>query len=391
MKNIISHVLKKILWLFNNLIPKKEYILFKSIPDYSGNARALSDYIYHNHKEYLQIWIVNKKYKTESDSINVRFVKEKTFVHYYYYLISKYVVTTHNEMISTSSKNQIYISLWHGMPLKKIGYLGESDHYGMKDYSSYRISTSELTRALISASFREKANKVYITGQPRNDYLFEEKSLFKNIQDSNEYKKIIFYMPTFRENCTDPRNVDGRYSDGNAIRSNNFLRVDDFNLDKFNKYLEENEILFLMKLHPFEEKSISKDHFGPNIKVINSKILDEDNIDVNHILSSIDILITDYSSVYFDFLILNKPIIFLVPDLDSYSRSRGGFTLEPFDLWTPGPKVVCQNELLHEVSSLLNGDDLYLSHRIEINSTINKFSDNNNSKRVFEQFFMKLE
>ncbi|WP_196247633.1 CDP-glycerol glycerophosphotransferase family protein, partial [Cronobacter malonaticus] len=236
--------------------------------------------------------------------------------------------------IGPVARNQRYISLWHGIPFKKICYLGENDYKGMIDYSAIRIATSEVMRSIISASFREKANNVYITGQPRNDFLFKPIKLADVGLELCKNKKIIMLAPTFRMN-----NEDKRYSDGAEITDNNFLRVDDFSLNEIDGYLEKNNAHLILKLHPYEEEYFrGVATLSSNITIISSEELTQKNIDLNQLLSLTDILITDYSSIYLDYLILNKPLVFLVPDVDTYSSSRGGFTLEPFDFWTPGDK-----------------------------------------------------
>ncbi|MEZ9012508.1 hypothetical protein BCT55_06800 [Vibrio splendidus] len=382
---LITKLSKYIFSIVNTCIPKnKNRVLFKSIPDYSGNAIAFSDYLVRNYPEYEIIWLIKGEQRTATGYTSI---KSPTFLSLYYYLTSKYILTTHNEMISTVGLNQKYISLWHGMPLKRVGYLGSSDYLGMVDYSANRIATSEVTRSIISAAFREKANKVIITGQPKNDYLFEGDSCLSKLGIHNSYKSVVFYAPTFRENVADRRNKDGIFSDGGAINDNNFLRVEDFDIKTLNEFLISNDIVLLIKLHPFEEGTFKNKELGSNIKLLNSSKLLSEKIDINHILSKVDILITDYSSVYFDFLMLDRPIVFLVPDLLEYSSSRGGYTLEPFDLWTPGQKVFSQKELLEEISYLTDTIDEFSNERKRINSIINKYSDNNNCERVYTTFF----
>jgi len=361
--------------LFNLAIPKKNNrVFFKSKPDYSGNCKALSDYIIDGNLPYELVWSTKKEIENKFFIT----VSTNTLKELFYYFTSKYIVTTHNEMIGPIAKNQIYISLWHGMPFKKICYLGEFDHKGMVDYSAIRIATSEVMRSIISASFREKANNVYVTGQPRNDFLFKPVQLtdlgIKNCQD----KKVIMLAPTFRMN-----NEDKNYSDGDDIIDDNFLRVEDFCLEEIDSYLEKSGIHLILKLHPYEEayfKGVAT--LSPNITIIDSDELTKKDIDLNQILPLVDVLITDYSSIYLDYLILNKPLIYLVPDVEMYSASRGGFTLEPFDFWTPGDKVTNQLGLLNSIDRIISGNDDFAQRRKDVNSIINKYNDDNNSQRV---------
>ncbi|MFS1582175.1 MAG: CDP-glycerol glycerophosphotransferase family protein [Candidatus Arsenophonus phytopathogenicus] len=219
---------------------------------------------------------------------NGTIIKSGTLKSFYHYFTSKYIVTTHNEMIGTTSSSQIYVSLWHGMPLKKIGYLG-FDSVGMEDYSTNRIATSEIMRSIISPCFREKANNVYITGQPRNDFLFENRAIDFIDKTSKTNRKKRIFTPTFRENQTSLK-----YSDGDEIKENNFFRVTDFNIEALDAFLDENNAELFIKLHPFEEKIFISTELTKNITIIKTETLQEINLDINHLLNKMDILITNY-------------------------------------------------------------------------------------------------
>ncbi|WP_437612236.1 CDP-glycerol glycerophosphotransferase family protein [Erwinia sp. V71] len=377
-KKKVVRWMKLVASVINGLIPKNQKkVVFKSRPDFSGNAKAFSDYLSKHKKGFEVIWIVEREHDFPPGP--EKFVKKGSLSALLHYVTSRYVVTTHNEMIGTKANSQVYISLWHGMPLKKICYLGEYDHQGMEDFSANRIATSEVMRAIISASFREKANNVYITGQPRNDFLFHQQEMrFPGKSD----RKSILYAPTFREN-----QEATAYSDGAGISENNFLRVTDFDMAVLDDFLEKNNARLFIKLHPYEENSFIDVNLTKNIKVIKTAVLQENNLDINHVLRDIDILVTDYSSMYFDYMLLNRPICFLTPDLQSYASSRGGFTLQPVDWWMPGAHVQTQQALQEELGKLLCGHDDYLKHRERVDNIINLYKDGKNSERVFEQFF----
>lgn len=369
---------KKIFSLINNLIPKnKNKVIFRSRPDVSGNAKAFSDYLITNQKAFEVIWLVENEVFLKSDPI--KYVKKGSFSALLHYVTSRYIVTTHNEIIGTKANSQVYISLWHGMPLKKIAYLSEQEYIGMEDFPAKRIATSEVMRSIIAAAFHEKASNVYITGQPRNDYLFHQLSI--DVFDKKN-KKTILYAPTFRENQN-----SGGYSDGEAISESNFLRVPDFDIDALDRFLEHHDAQLLIKLHPFEENAFIDVTLTRNIKIIRTSALQELGLDINHLLRDVDILITDYSSVYFDYMLLNRPIIFVIPDLDSYSTSRGGFALQPVDWWMPGAHTDNQDGLQKELQKLLCGKDEYLEKREVVNNIINYYKDGKSSERVFKKFF----
>ncbi len=250
----------------------------------------------------------------------------------------------------------------------------------MEAYSAKRIATSEIMRTIIASAFHERVDNVVITGQPRNDFLFEKIEF--DFLKSNNYKKTILYAPTFRQN-----DYVLSSSDGEAIKNNNFFRLDDFDISKLSVFLESRKILLLVKLHPFEENALNGIEFPECIKIIKSDEFNSSGYDINHLLAISDCLLTDYSSIYFDYLILNKPIGFVVPDYDKYRSNRGGFTLEPSDYWMPGEKIILQYELLDFLDSVVDGgNDKHAIIRTQVNNALNTYKDNLNSKRVFDLF-----
>lgn len=95
-------------------------------------------------------------------------------------------------------------------------------------------------------------------------------------------------------------------------------------------------------------------------------------------------MISDYSSIYFDFLLLDRPIMFLAPDLKEYENIRG-FLLNPYDFWTPGPKVSTQFQLENYITQMLSGEDVYSNERKKIREILFEYQGGNSSERVFNQ------
>ena len=140
------------------------------------------------------------------------------------------------------------------------------------------------------------------TGQPRNDLFrmgVNTKEVLKGGLDGS-FKRIILYMPTYRVN---PRNRQ------DVVKKN----LEDLTVDEtFLNYLKQNEILFLVKLHPLTK--FKMDTTIPNFKVLG----DKDVLSVQHLLMASDCLVTDYSSCCVDYALLKRPIVFFVPDEDEY-------------------------------------------------------------------------
>lgn len=391
-------ILKELLYFglrnLNMLIPKKDnQILFASKPDYSDNAKALYEYIMANqiYQQYDIVWLVSDPETLQILTQNgIKAYLEKSVHGLYSIFRSKYIIGTHNHYCRLKVKKQYLVNLWHGMPLKAMGFADhletESSLQGFRiggEADNILIATSSTTRNAMVVSFLIDPRKVAITGQPRNDYLFmvsKEQKLAQLLnRDLSEYNKLLLYMPTFR--------VGYDRFEGTTEHLD-FLR-----LEIFNEFLRDNNILFVLKLHPFEEKYwLSQDNFeqcNENIVVLKTECLTTHLISIYEVLECFDILITDYSSIYFDFLLLNRPIIFLTLDLEQYAQTRG-FLLEPYDFWTPGPKVTTIETLMDEIQKFISAPNYYERERNTINDLINQFQDGKSCERVWTQIQCRI-
>lgn len=373
----------------NTIIPKKNnQILFASIPDYSDNAKALYEYVVTNqlHQGYDIIWLVNDPEVLQIlTQKGIKTYLERSVLGLYSIFRSKYIIGTHNHYGGIKAKNQYLVNLWHGAPLKSMGFADNLEtEPALRDLKkgaeadNMLIVTSSITRNAMVTSFLIDPRKVVVTGQPRNDYLFGNNNTQKLARllnrDISKYNKLLIYMPTFRVGYG---RVEG------TTKHLNFLRS-----EHFNRFLRDNNMLFVLKLHPFEEKYwLSQDSFklcSENIAILKTEYLTTHLVSVYEVLKNFDILITDYSSIYFDFLLLNRPIIFLPLDLEEYSQTRG-FLLEPYDFWTPGPKVTTVEMLIEEIQKCISDPAYYERERNTINNLINHYQDGNSCERVWRQ------
>lgn len=308
------------------------------------------------------------------------------------------IITTnmelHAEKFGMNITEKIIIDLWHGFPLKNMFYKDKnfknkntiSTYW--KQYNFF-ISYSELYNNLLSSSLKVSKEKFHITGAPRNDLILSEKrnSLLKlsKVTNIDQVKlmenRIVFYVPTFR-------NGDSKLNELEK-NENIFFFKEPFNLKKFNDFLSLEKIFFIVKLHPVYQKNIEPiiSEFS-NIIIITSENLMNEQIDFYELLNSSDALITDYSSIYFDYLLLNKPVIFNGSDKQEYLEERG-FILDDYEYWTPGDKFESSEELLNLLSGINKKEDLYFSEREKIKNKVHSFIDDNSSDRVWN-FVWKL-
>ena len=376
---------KIIIFLFNlleKIIPKNNIILFNSFPDYSDNSYALFRYMieYNFDQKYKLVWLtsdmdpklLNKKIKAEFDK-NIQCYSKKSFIGIWNYLKAFKVFCTHGIFSFITVKNDKKINLWHGMPLKAIGFLDEKYKNLEKVYNQdYLIATSDFFKNIMQRAFDEE--NVFVSGQPRNDLLFEKTNFFDKVAlKKEEYKKIFMWMPTYRRSITGDIRIDGTAKE-NSI---NFISIK--NLKNINEILKNKKYLLIIKLHPMDILNNLKLENYSNVVILKSDDLNKINEQLYPLLGATDALVTDYSSVWIDYEILNKPIFFAMDDYEEYKNSRG-LLFEDFINISPYPVIKNYDGF---IDFLENYEKINLNNR-KITDKYNKYKDNKSCERIIK-------
>lgn len=306
----------------------------------------------------------------------------------YYSILAKYVFLSYSYndvgfFCYLFPRKTKIIQLFHGTPLKRLEIERNRSQVNINTRRLLRFyiekkydlitSTSDLVSEKMDIYFKVGKEKYIITGYPRNDILFEKKEndFLNQIKSKQNFSKVIFYLPTYRE-----------YTD----KDSNFNLFDNFGFDKekLNYILEKNNAIFLVKLHFRDyaktEKIMGSLQNSERIYFIKDEQIDSD---IYPLLSHTDVLITDYSSVYFDFLLLNRPIIFSAFDLDEYEKYDRGFYFN-YDKITPGPKIKDWKNLIIQLDKSLTKPEKYQTDRNRVNLIVNKFRDGDSSRRIYK-------
>jgi CDP-glycerol glycerophosphotransferase len=269
--------------------------------------------------------------------------------------------------------------LWHGMPMKRIG-IDDNHFYNRNSILSHLnniicpyynnksiyslISTSDFFVPFLSSGFAHNSgklmeeDKIIYTGLPRTDMFFNTNKMsdiISNIRIKFNNPQIIFYLPTFRKSIYDDTTF-------------NPFQDYKFNEDNLIKILHRKNMVFLYKPHPLEGKICIKNN-GRFLQIV-----DDDGFDLYLTLKDIDILITDYSSVYFDFLLLKKPIILAPFDYEYYSNIRGFYY--DYNEYIQGIKVYNWEQLF----DCLENKTYYYPDTKDL---FNKYNDGKSCERIF--------
>lgn len=301
---------------------------------------------------------------------------------YYKYLASaKYKINNATFLnIIDKRKKVIHLQTWHGTPLKRLGSDIDVENPGVSwnhfnnevKTWNYLISANRFSTETFKRAFSYK-NKVLEMGYPANDIFYQDNEMkineLKNRFDIPFDKKIILYAPTFRDNKFD--------EEGN--------RIFDLELDLNKLYNQLNDEYFLIiKTHYVVSKELNIDD---EMKDFVIDLSNHDDIHELFILA--DILITDYSSVFFDYAHSKRPILFFMPDLEDYISSRGVYEEILENL--PGPKLTDNEEL---IECLNNIDDVEKEYLDKYEEFYNEYCDKGHgdaSERIIKEVFGKLD
>ena len=349
---------------FGQIRPDSHIWLFSSTDNshYNYNSRYLFEYVKENLPEITPLFVINdpelrnslsskygKQYFIETESIQGIRQALSAGVWFTSAGLPAYGTGLH--------KKRLIINLWHGVPLKKIALLDPNLKKAARIYfkkifsENYTciLTTSHELIPLMARSFAVSEDKIKVWGQPRNDGLFQKNDcreiLGQLFPDLPEYTKTVLYAPTFR--------------DYGQVQ---LFPFKDFDQKQLEAFLDEKNMLLFIRTHVAEQGSAAP-YLGKRIRFLGN----EQAEDVTGILNIFDCLITDYSSIYIDYLLTDKPMIFLPYDRQQYLDGRG-MNFDYNDV-TPGPKPETFNDFLDALSPK---EDFWKSERTRVNRLFNE-------------------
>lgn len=345
---------------------------------YSDSPKYLYQYLLKHYGDKFDfVWVMN--HRGSKIPGNPKTVKKYSLSYFKQAAKSKYWLTnTRQAALLSKRKDQILISTWHGTPLKRLGFdMGnlylddpESKFNYKKDSSewNYLISPNKFTTDKLRSSFAYDG-KVLEYGYPRNDILYDyDDDIVNKIKSKLDLpvdKKIILYAPTWRD--------DESYDIGKVGFS---LKLD---LDNLKKSLSDDYII-LIRTHYFISDNLDLSNF----KSFAFDVSKYEDIAELYLIS--DILITDYSSVFFDFANLKRPILFFTYDLDKYSKMLRGFYLD-ITSEVPGPLLYSTDEVIDAINNINEIKTRYHDKYEEFYERFCSIDDGNASKRIVEEIW----
>ncbi len=315
----------------------------------TGNPYAVFKYLIQHpkYKNYQHIWVIQDEsviHEEYKQIRNIKFIKKDSSKYITYLATAKYLINdTTFPYYFQKREGQIYANIWHGTPLKTMGLdikkRGKTDHKNIQRnflFTNFFVSPNKYTAEKLLHSHDVYSifdGKVLDSGYPRVDLMFQaNKDEMKKKLSVPPDKKVILYAPTWRGTLGNEKNESEKL-------------LNDINMMKEQVGTE---YAVLLKSHYYAHKFFEEQGLA-HLCVPNK-------LDSNEVLSVVDILITDYSSIFFDFLPSKNPIIFYAYDVDEYQKDRG--TYIPMDQ-LPGPLCIHLEEVIESIHNIENINQQY--------------------------------
>lgn len=390
----ISDCFNKVFFNIFKLLPiNGNLILLESEGDLTDNAYALYDYMNSIDllNKYKVVWLVDnvkeaRKRLFKNTKCVFKFPKNICVLRAYYLATCRWFIYDHCNVFADLHKRdkQLITYLSHGWGYKASKGSGSSRYLTHPDKL---IATGKLSAKGLAEYWNEPIDNVAILGYPRIDFFFKENlqvsDLILNKLEYDRYKKIIFWMPTFRQ--SNSKEISEEYID-NQTGLPIFETYD--SLKKFSEYLNKNNVLLVFKLHHLQaDLDVFHKKFD-NILILRDEDLSSDGVQLYQVVKYADIIISDYSSISIDAMVLDIPLIYTLDDYKKYDESRGLFPHNAID-YMPGYHIYDDGELMGAVSEILEGKDKYSEERNNMRKLYHKFDDGDSSKRVVDLLKIK--
>jgi len=364
-------MLRSLFQLVHQLCPRRDHAVIWGWPDHEDHGIAL--------ERALQGTRLRRVVMLMSDPASpapwragakTRRVRKNSAAGLWWFLTARYVFFSHPCFTRKFPKDVISVNVWHGMPVKKIGWLLEGD-LGIE--CALTPVTSPFWGDIMRRAM-EPGGGLPDIGLPRNDRLFCDRGAVMGKLGLPENGRLLAWLPTYR------KSVRGLSRDDGATAGNAF-EMPDVDPETLNAWLAARDVVLALKPHPMAAAARGN---WSHLWIIDDAWLHERKLTLYQLLGATDALVSDISSVVIDYLLLDRPVVHAFADLDSYQKSRG-FTVEPIDGFFAGPVARNVDELMAVLDDVLRGDDPQAERRRRLLELSHSHRDGNATRRLLER------
>lgn len=359
--------------LLNQILPKRDrqVMFYIATGGIQFNLRPVLDHMLKNgfdRKYHIVCGIEDMKFRGSEK--NVEYItKIRAMLRF---LTTRHVFYTAGQIPIKPSRRQKVIHLTHGATYyKAMGALSNINN-GDEFFFNRMITTGDYFRKIVQKAYRCKAENIAVCDEPVTDEFFRPSAPY----DLGEgCEKTVLWMPTFRQ--SEELGYD------NSATKEALVIFQESDYEALNAYLREKKIRLIVKLHPAQD--IRNYQLGQysHLLIYSHKSFLETGYDTYRLLKQADALIGDYSSVSLQYLLLNRPMAFVIPDLEDYQKNRGFVFRNPLQ-FMPGHIVKTKEEFYRFLDDFAQGKDPYRKQREAVRDTIHKYQDGHACERVLK-------
>ena len=375
--NPAKEVFRAFVYCLCRLAPKQDSAIVYGWPDFEDSALELQEALNKTRLTKVVFFVCGDHAEPPCPlGPKTRVVRKSSVMGLLHFLTARYVFFTHRCYLRRFPPNVTAVNVWHGMPIKRTGYMRQGDGGGIT--SQYVLATSKLWAGVMAATMRPLLG-VLVTGLPRNDRLFSKTARQRAVDAlrPRSFKHLIVWLPTHRH-----RHGSVREGEGDESSRSSPFGVESMSAEELNATLREHDALALVKPHPLTQLDGIVEL--SNLLVVDDQWLRSRRVSLYGLLGEADLLVTDISSVLVDYLILNRPVVHLFPDFDDYSTSRG-FSLDPIEDYLVGPVVGTAEEVLKCLPEIFGGVDAYSDRRSRVRDLFHENADGNATERLLRE------
>lgn len=368
LKKFLKGSVFKLISIANKCISKRDdyILLYSGNKGISFNLLPLRDYLLNNgysDNNTIICGIEDNAYAENDECTYVTHLKAILF-----YLRSKYVFYTAGQLPIKPSKQQKVIHLQHGIMFKNCGLLTKINN-GDEFFFTDCLATSNLYKPIYSKVFGCKESNVYINSEPVTDIFFSKYEKY----NLGNFGKIILWVPTFRQSD---------YLGYDDSTSEELLPLfDETDYEELNKQLANHSYKLIVKIHPSQNLGRYRQLCYSNLEILSDADFKNMGMDLYNLLPQIDVLLTDYSSLFLQFLLLDKPVAFVIPDIEVYSQRRG-FVFNNTSEYMPGEKIKTKADFFRFLDCMKQ--DKFKDARQNVRNKIHKYADGKSCDRLIK-------
>lgn len=357
------------------VLPRHNIIIFESMPSFADNTYWFFKYLVENtdiEKKYKLVWRVRTADDVRDEVCgrkikcivkNAKTTKQKIELGYYWNF-AKFIVDC-NDYVYKKHPKQKRVFLGHGMPMKIV-----------KDYDLLKgevdmnmITTYNFNRHFYDIGDKDENMRNF--GYCRTDVMVENAGIRKDRD-----KTYIIWMPTYRQHTrADSLRIENNFPLGlPVIKSTEQMA-------EINEFLKKNNTILYLRPHPAQDVSVMKLDEMSNIVIADNKYLN--GTQIYDFLTGTDALITDYSSVYYDYLMIDRPIALAIEDLDDF-RAKWPMYFDDFKANYKCPYIYTVDDLKKFIKDVATDNDEYKEERTKAKERFNDFTDGKTCERIYK-------